>query len=637
MATLSCQSTWYSGRVQNYAKKDYVVISAIGTSVQMFEHHLQEIRVASGKAGVQPSPAYDDAGNILRDENGQIVRARDKAGNVIFKPKYIQAYSLVQSFGHGELEPDDPASWERANELGRAVAATLFDGHPVLIATEVNGRSGCVHNHIIVGAIHPESGKSIDSNRVTHSRLAIAHDDILAANSFTQRADMQAIMHEAKQRIIDARALALTQMPSNVTESERRRRLIAAENSVRLRGTLTSTPTQQREDKRLREFDRYTLNEQTRAIATELGIDAPAERFSEIELESRITKALSDPRSKSWDDLTTVARIHGVTITRRGQDVSYGMMLSGADGALAEPARAHTRRGKSLGDGYRFTDIDAAIDRNSDLQRTAVHQDTMLTPAQQMQQWRDSGDFDAEFERGLAELEAEAVVSAAASTVAEVASGSVDAAPVADARRSQPEPFRPRTFRSTLAAAPPSAPPAFRSRVRDISATTEHMRARLLALAELEERWHGTLPITPPERVLFEEQAAKVGIGPTVLSRVGTSLDPDLHALLTTRAEHAKEREQARRRAQELSEQMPLLQKKASDDQFNQRGHITALSAAKQTLRFESAHLVRLTDDHKAGIYGSRQKERIAHLKNKTAAQLAELDHRTLTPELEGP
>jgi hypothetical protein len=627
VATLSCQSTWYSGRVQNYAKKDYVVISAIGTSVQMFEHHLQEIRVASGKAGVQPSPAYDAAGNILRDEHGHIIRARDKAGNVIFKPKYIQAYSLVQSFGHSELEPDDPASWERANDLGRAVAATLFDGHPVLIATEVNGRSGCVHNHIIVGAIHAESGKSLDSNRVTHSRLAIAHDDILATNGFTQRADMRAITQDAKQRISDARAEVLAQLSADVTDSERRRRLIAAENSIRLRGTLTSTPTQQREDKRLREFDRYTLNEQTRAIATELGIDAPAERFSEIELESRITKALSDPRSKSWDDLTAVARIHGVTITRRGQDVSYGMMLIGADGTLAEPARAHTRRGKSLGDGYRFTDIDAAIDRNADLQRAAVHQDTILTPAQQMQRWRDSGDFDAEFERRFTEVEAEA----------EVASDSVDATAEADTRQSEPEPFRPRTFRSTLAAAPPSAPPTFRSRVHDISATTEHMRARLLALAELEERWHGTLPITHPERVLFEEQAAKVGIGPTVLSRVGTSLDPDLHALLTARAEHAEEREQARRRTQELSEQMPLLQKKASDDQFNQRGHITALSAAKQTLRFESAHLVRLTDDHKAGIYDSRQKERIAHLKNKTAAQLAELDRRTLTPELEGP
>ncbi|MFP3454435.1 hypothetical protein R0K30_22795, partial [Bacillus sp. SIMBA_154] len=82
------------------------------------------------------------------------------------------------------------------------------------------------------------------------------------------------------------------------------------------------------------------------------------ERFSEIVLESRIRETLNDPRVQSWDDAAEIGRENGVTIKRRGRDVSYGMMLAQSDGALAEPARAHTRRGgvkdsgKGLGDGY---------------------------------------------------------------------------------------------------------------------------------------------------------------------------------------------------------------------------------------------------------------------------------------------
>lgn len=352
MAIITSQSTWNSGRAGNYAKKDHVAISAINASVPLFEQRLAGIREAHGKDGFQPKTAVDEDGKSLRDEDGTYVIEKDSKGRMVYEAKYVQAYSLVESFGHDELAPNDPESWTRANELGRAVAEDRFPGRPVLVATEVNGRSGCLHNHLIVGAVHPETGKQLDSNVVTHARLAVAHDRVLAEHGFQQGADMQAKTAAAEQAMADARDAASAD-PNNadLSASRLQRKMTAAENTVHFEHETGTSATQTREDRRLREFDRYQLNERDRMIARDIGATPPREKFAEIELESRAKSALADPRFRSWDELGEVGREHGVTITARGRDVSYGMMLAQPDGTVAEPARAHIRRGGRPGSG----------------------------------------------------------------------------------------------------------------------------------------------------------------------------------------------------------------------------------------------------------------------------------------------
>lgn len=382
MAYISSQSTRSSGSAQNYAKKDAVAISAIGAPVQMFEQRLQQTRVMHGKDGVQAKTLRDEDGKVVRDKNGDLVRMTYPNGDTVYEGKYVEAYSLVQSFGHDELDPDDPASWERAQELGRAFAGEYLKGHPALIATEVNGRSGCVHNHIILGAIHAETGKSIDSNLVTHSRMTIQHDRILAEHGFEQREDMRVVLADAKERIEQVRAKVIAEEGDTLSPSALKRRILAAENTVQLRSydevvaerqqqPLTKEQKQQaatrkREDRRMREFDRYQLREQEREAALDVGVAPPPERFSEIELEARVKTALADPRSRTWDELGDVGREHGVIIARRGSDVTYGMMLAQPDGSLAEPAPAHRRRGKGLGKDFRVAELEQCLERNAE-------------------------------------------------------------------------------------------------------------------------------------------------------------------------------------------------------------------------------------------------------------------------------
>ncbi|WP_433676907.1 relaxase/mobilization nuclease domain-containing protein [Microbacterium gorillae] len=636
MVNVSSQSTYTSGRAQNYAKKDAVAISALNASVPLFEKRLQEIRVRHGKDGMRPRALTDSEGNFLRDASGTPVPARDANGRPIYQSTHVQAYCLIQSFGHDELDPHDPESWTIAQELGRTLAEERFPGHPALIATEINGRSGCVHNHIVVGAVHPKTGKSIDSNVVTHSRLAIAHDRVLAANGFTQRADMALKSQNAEQAMAAARAAVLADPASAaLSPSHRQRRITAAENAVRLHRDTSTSAAQARESRRLREFDRYQFTERDRLIAADLGMAPPAERFSEVELEARVKEALSDPRFQSWDDLSAIAREYRVTIAARGQDVSFGMMLLQPDGTLAEPARAHVRRGgrpgtnKGLGDGFRRGDVEAAIKRN-----VRAHEQPQQRPVEQqpsamhLEHLRRIDELAAQRRAHTVELQAasEAAWASAIGQSQQAPEPTQKLEPVQAPHDPRPLPYKRRRFVAPAPTAPAVPTVAFRSEVRDLPATTDTLRRRLNGLAEFEERWREQLPDTPEERIAFEQQATEIGIGPKLLEYVNGHLDPELQARLTQRAEQAVERQRAFERAQRLKDKMPALERDAKADPLGIRGDADKCREARRELSFETGYVERIDANRAAGIYTSRGQERTAHLRQKNAQRVAQLD-----------
>lgn len=630
MATISSQSTRTSGRAQSYAKKDAVAISAVGASVPMFEQRLQEIRVAHGKDGYRQRVTADENGTLRREANGDYVVAVDSAGRPVSESSYIEAYSLVQSFGHEELDPSDPDSWTRANELGRAVAEDRFPGHPVLIATEVNGRSGCVHNHLIVGAVHPETGKSIDSNVVTHSRLALAHDRVLTKEGFEQRADMKEIALVAAGRIEQRRAEVIEQA-GDLSPSQLERKLIAAENSVKLESQTELSPHQQREAKRLREFDRYRLNEHDRAAALDIGVVPPKEKFSEIELEARIKDTINDPRADSWEALAEIGRENRVTIAPRGdKDVTYGMMLAQSDGTIAEPSRAHHRRGgvegaktPGLGEGFRRKDIEAAIDRNallarkaSPIERTSVDQvmdvdmsflDEYRTPDVQHieepteQQLADRRHLDelSDRVRTRSDREAAALDRVQAGEQTKVSQPSVDEA----AETAQkPE------AGTGATSSEQSDRPEFRSRLRDRTVANARTRGKLDELAALEEDYRGRRPDAAFEQRIIDKERIG-GVGPQVLGHYGEDMSSEFRGHLEARTElRLKAREMGERGSSKLAEAKNLQE----HDGVHQP-HAGRIRTLRQDGSFDRQWARAVRDQVAEGDYTSRDYEADRH------------------------
>lgn len=74
--------------------------------------------------------------------NGYINRASDRM--------QVEARRVIQSFSRKELNPDNPDDIIKAHEIGCATAEKLFPGHQCVVATQTDGKSGLVHNHLIV-------------------------------------------------------------------------------------------------------------------------------------------------------------------------------------------------------------------------------------------------------------------------------------------------------------------------------------------------------------------------------------------------------------------------------------------------------------------------------------------------------
>lgn len=115
-------------------------------------------------------------------ENGaqqmkQTLRAHGKDGFGKDARKYVQAYRIFQSFGD-ELDPDNPEDVKKAHELGIKLAETLYPGYQALVVTQADGKGNKLHNHIIVCAVDPATGKSLRGESRSHFHIAKVSDEL---------------------------------------------------------------------------------------------------------------------------------------------------------------------------------------------------------------------------------------------------------------------------------------------------------------------------------------------------------------------------------------------------------------------------------------------------------------------------
>lgn len=380
--TATAQRSRGSGKSAMYISKDYIHLSSMNAPVEpvQFEKHLAAIRAKHGKDGVVAVQARDEAGNKVFDEAGQPVQARDEKGRPQYEPAFVQSFNIVQS--NADLDPDDPASGPEAARRLEALIEKKAPGHPALVAVEVNGRSGFVHAHGVVGARHPETGKQLRTVDFERAQLAIDNDEVLADLGVEQREDLLQMsraakeeMQRRKEEVLAEQQRLLDAGEEGYTPNQLKRRIEGAQRTVRLNEEARQRTPQQKktlemqaaQERAQREYERYLLNEQTRDAAADIDAPGPPEKFSEIELQGRVKETLADQRATNWQRLDEVGEERGVEVTRRGKDVSYGMMLADEDGVVQEPTRAHKRRGSRLGEGYRVEDVEQALERNREL------------------------------------------------------------------------------------------------------------------------------------------------------------------------------------------------------------------------------------------------------------------------------
>ena len=329
-----------------------VVASASRSAHALISYALED---KPGQQGERYVMASSVGGLLVSVAKQQMRDVRKKWGKD--KPgAFVQAYHVIQSFAINELDPEDPDSWMTAQRLGRALAEDRFPGRHVLIVTQRDGKTGCVHNHLVVNSIETKTGRSLDSSVVMHSRLVEAHERVLEAEGFEQRADLKQAFSDAK---------------------DRRER---GEPS----GLRRADSTQQSE---LREFQRYILWEVENEVADELGAAHKPEPFSARALKSSIERTLADPTSTDWASFVEAGRRHRVHIEQRGKKgrgISYGMLREQPDGTVAEPSTSDRRRCSSLGTGSEMNAVEQALIRNRAAQQAKAAPLPSVVPTEQL-------------------------------------------------------------------------------------------------------------------------------------------------------------------------------------------------------------------------------------------------------------
>lgn len=286
--------------------------------------------VASGLNGAIPEVAAaqyrDNRKHHGKNGERQVQVADGKGGmRTVTEGAYVQGYHLIQSFardGAGALDPADPAAWEEAHRLGRKLARRLAGvDRMAVVVTQIDGTTGCIHNHIVTDSIDRHSGKSFASSNVKHSVLAATHDEVLAEAGYEQ---------------VNA---------------------------------LTSTAAERREPSE----ERARLRHEQWVAGGEQG----PEPFSVAVMKDRIREAMADPRSTSFDAYAEVLRERGVVVDVRGEQdrgLTYSAVLHGADGEPTEPTRASRRRASKLGRRYMRPAVDEVIERHAEQARQAAVQ-----------------------------------------------------------------------------------------------------------------------------------------------------------------------------------------------------------------------------------------------------------------------
>ena len=92
----------------------------------------------------------------------------------------VQAHTIIQSFKPGEFDQND--AWF-ANELGRELAEEIAGDYEVAIYTHVD--KDHIHNHIIINAVHPETGLKYQSDREALNAVKDTNDYICRSHGFS--------------------------------------------------------------------------------------------------------------------------------------------------------------------------------------------------------------------------------------------------------------------------------------------------------------------------------------------------------------------------------------------------------------------------------------------------------------------
>lgn len=89
----------------------------------------------------------------------------------------VQVRRMIQSFSKRELNPAREEDILKAHEIGIATGKAVFGDRQFVVATQIDGKSGLIHNHIIGNNVDMFTLKGMKGDEYRHKRISEISDN----------------------------------------------------------------------------------------------------------------------------------------------------------------------------------------------------------------------------------------------------------------------------------------------------------------------------------------------------------------------------------------------------------------------------------------------------------------------------
>ncbi len=124
----------------------------------------------------------------------------------VFEGEFVQAQHILLSFDRSEYDPDRIEDIERAWRQGMETTDRLRAGHQAVCSVQTDGESGLVHCDVLISAVHPETGVSINGRHPARdiNQMRRIVNQVAAEYGF----DNERLMAERRSQKLSANELA---------------------------------------------------------------------------------------------------------------------------------------------------------------------------------------------------------------------------------------------------------------------------------------------------------------------------------------------------------------------------------------------------------------------------------------------
>lgn len=96
-----------------------------------------------------------------------------------------QMLRLIVSYSRNELDPDNPADILKADAIGQRIAKENYPNRQAVVFTQIDGKSGLIHTHILISDVELETYKACDNILYKSDYVAYMVDKVIESEGIT--------------------------------------------------------------------------------------------------------------------------------------------------------------------------------------------------------------------------------------------------------------------------------------------------------------------------------------------------------------------------------------------------------------------------------------------------------------------